>query len=379
MKILMISADKKIGDEKSDVYERQRAYARMCDELHIIVLTDSGGGDRVRENLFLYAASGNKIMQRMHALRIARLVAKGRKMNVITAQSPDEIGLIAYIIARLFHIRLQLQVHTDVCSPWYRSAGMVPRMKYMLARFLLRRADCVRVVSARIARSLVSELNIPESLITVLPIFTDVALFAKRIEAPKDGRMRKPECSMIAVGRFLDKEKNFSMLIRAMITVVKQCPAAVLTLVGDGPDKEYYEMLVAAFNLKNNVFLKPWRNDLSVLYPSFDLFVLPSYIEGWGMAVIEAMAAGLAVVMTDVGVAGEVVRDGINGIVVPVNDQDALAHALIQLCKNPDLRKKYSQKARETVLHLVPRTKEEYLKQWRKSFDCCSRSIVPSR
>ena len=52
MKILMISADKKIGDEKSDVYERQRAYARMCDELHIIVLTDSGGGDRVRENLF---------------------------------------------------------------------------------------------------------------------------------------------------------------------------------------------------------------------------------------------------------------------------------------------------------------------------------------
>ena len=257
-------------------------------------------------------------------------------------------------------------------SPWYRSAGILPWIKYILARFLLRRADCVRVVSQRIAQSLIKELNIPESSITVLPVFTDIHTFMDgSVEIAKDIRTKHSTCAIITVGRFMDREKNFSMLIRAMSDVVHICPDVVLIIVGDGPDKQQYESLIKRLHLQGNVFIEPWRDDLASFYKSFDLFVLPSYIEGWGRAVIEAMAAGLPVVMTDVGVAGEVVQDGINGIVVPVNNQKTLTAALIELCKNADTRKKYSYAAKERVLHLDLRTKEEYLNKWRKSFDCC--------
>ena len=374
MNILMISGDKKIMDDKSDVHARMVSYARVADELHVVVLTDRGEPAHSHGNLFIYPAAGNKLMRRFFAYCIARSIAKNRAIDVITAQSPDEIGLIAYAIARSSGIPLQLQVHTDIMSPWYRRAGIVPRIKYMFARFLLRRADCLRVVSHRIMRSLTRELNIPESSIMVLPVFTDMYPFMHGEATIQDARMQKSDCKIIAVGRFLDREKNFSMLIRAMADVVRVCPHAVLKIVGDGPDKQYYESLIATLHLNDHVFLEPWHNDLVSLYKSFDVFVLPSYIEGWGMAVIEAMAAGIAVVMTDVGVAGEVVQDGVNGGVVPVNNQEALTAALIKLCKNPDLRKKYSHAAKETVLHLAPHTKEEYLLAWRKSFDCCTLS-----
>ena len=372
MKILMLSGDNEIMNKQSEVYERMKAYANLCDELHIVVLGGEHNAQHSRGNLFIYCISGNKIMQRVGAYCIVRSIAKRQHIDVITAQSPDELGLIAYLVARLHGTKLQLQVHTDIMSSWYRRAGILPRIKYTLARFLLPRADCVRVVSQRIARSLIDDLRIPVSLVTVLPVFTDVSAFMRQSsKMSKDARTQVSVCAMIAVGRMKEKEKNFSMLIRAMVEVINTHPTAVLVIVGDGPDKEYYQSLITLFGLERNVFLDPWHNDLPSFYPSFDLLVVPSFIEGWGRVVIEAMASGLPVLMTDVGAAGEVVRDGINGRVVAVGDQSAFAAAINDFCLHPEIRTQLAYAARKTAYSLHPSTTEEYLTQWKKSFDCC--------
>ena len=115
MKILMISGDRKIMDEQSEAHSRMRAYASVCDELHIVVLTDQSFRSRIYGNLFLYSApASGKMMQRVQAYRIARNVAANRKIDCITAQSPDDLGMIAWRISRLRGIALQLQVHTDI-------------------------------------------------------------------------------------------------------------------------------------------------------------------------------------------------------------------------------------------------------------------------
>ncbi len=218
----------------------------------------------------------------------------------------------------------------------------------------------------------------------------------KFLEAKPDpateARFREHNFKMIAVGRFVDKEKNFSMLIemmrdfvhpvrnppsfgvaaatlgRLISNGVKICPRALLVLVGDGPDKESYKLQAKAYNLENNVIIEPWRDDLPSFYKSFDLFLLSSNYEGWGRVVIEAMAAGLPVVVTDVGLAGEVVKNGENGIVVPVGNRAAMLHAVTKLFNDNRYRKRLSAAGLETVKNLEPKTKEEYLRKYEASY-----------
>jgi 1,4-alpha-glucan branching enzyme len=89
--------------------------------------------------------------------------------------------------------------------------------------------------------------------------------------------------------------------------------------------------------------------------------------------VIEAMAAGLAVITTDTGLAGEVVKNGENGIVVPVGDVRAMSAALAATHRDPAMRSRIADRGRETALGLPPKTKDEYLALYKKSFESCPR------
>ena len=178
---------------------------------------------------------------------------------------------------------------------------------------------------------------------------------------------------MMADGRLVYIQKNFSMLIRMMAEFIKQEPHAVLILVGDGPDKETYNVQRTTYNVKDNVIIEPWRasNDLASFYKCFDALLISSNYEGWGLVATEAMAAGLPVIMTDVGLAGEVVRDDANGRVVPVGDAEAFLAACLDLCEHPEKRRAYADAARRTIIEIRPRNQAEYLEQYRKSFEQC--------
>jgi glycosyltransferase involved in cell wall biosynthesis len=84
-------------------------------------------------------------------------------------------------------------------------------------------------------------------------------------------------------------------------------------------------------------------------YETHDLLVFPSWYEGFGMVFLEAMAAGLPVIATPVGGVVDIVRDGENGVMVPVGDPDALATAMLDLWRNPERRTRLGAAARETA------------------------------
>lgn len=374
MKILMISADPRILTPASDAAGRMREYAHVLGELHIIVFSRIPlMAKRAHNgNLFLYAAYGGGLpMRSFRAWRRGSEIVRGGNVDAITAQGADETGVIAWLLARRFGIPFQLQIHTDIINPRYRRAGWKEHLRYRIARFLIPRAAGVRVVSERIKKSLIASGVVKrEAHIAVLPIFTDIAPFAAVVPNPAiEKRFADYDFKIIAAGRFVDKEKNFSMLIDIMFAFMQVCPRALLAIVGEGPDKKKYESKIRNYGLGKNVILEPWRDDLASFYKSFDLFVSPSYYEGWGRAVIEAMAAGLPVIMTDTGLAGEVVKNEENGIVVPVGDTQAFLGAIKMLYENPEKRKFLATAGRETVKNLHPATREEYLAWYRQCFD----------
>ena len=373
MKLLIISQDPAILREDSSAHQRVRFYAGTGDEWHMIVMSEEVHVARAYTNLFVYpACARSRILQRFQAYRRAAALCRAMHFDVISAQGPDETGLIAFALSRRFHIPLQLQVHTDVMSKWYRKASWKEFARYYLAQFLLPRAQCIRVVSERIAKSIASHFQYPLSCLSILPIFTDIKNFIDATHDEKiEARFRNYSFKMIAVGRFMEKEKNFSLLFFMMREFVTLCPDALLVVVGEGPDRKYYESMRHRHHLEKNVIIEPWRNDLASFYQSFDLFLLPSNFEGWGAAVLEAMASGLAVVMTDVGLAGEVITDGENGRVVPVGSVKDFFSAINDLYRDQKKRYLFAERGRATVQQYVEETKSRYLSRMKKSFELC--------
>jgi len=136
-----------------------------------------------------------------------------------------------------------------------------------------------------------------------------------------------------------------------------------LIVVGDGPMREALQRQVQELGIQESTWMTGDRQDVPALLQLLDLFVLPSLGEGISNTVLEAMATGLPVVVTDVGGNPELVEDGVNGRLVPVNDRQALANVMEQLVWREDLLKTMGSNSLEKVRTQFDwdRTVERYL------------------
>ena len=172
--------------------------------------------------------------------------------------------------------------------------------------------------------------------------------------------------------------KGHAYLIRAVREARDMLPNLKLLIVGDGPLKPQIERLVKRMGLEKTVVFLGKRSDAVKFLWLCDIFVLPSVSEGLGLAAIEAMAAGRPVVATRVGGIPEAVRDGVDGLLVPPRDPEALARAIVTLARDEGLRRRMGEagrrRAREefSVEEAARRYEEFYLeilerRKWAKS------------
>jgi len=152
-----------------------------------------------------------------------------------------------------------------------------------------------------------------------------------------------------SISRLDEPKKGTGVLLRAARIVLDECPNARFVICGEGYSRAELEALAAQLEIADRVvFLGFWKDALEV-YRALDVFVLPSLSEGFPTVNLEAMAAGLPVVTTDVGGAAEAVHEGTCGFVVPPNDAPALAAAMIRLCTDSALRSTMGAHARKVV------------------------------
>ncbi len=152
------------------------------------------------------------------------------------------------------------------------------------------------------------------------------------------------------VGR-LEPVKDQANLIRAFRQVRLGVPEAALVLVGDGALRRELEAIAAAEGVADATRFLGDRSDVPQLLQGMDVFALSSVSEGYSIALLEACAAQLPIVATDVGGNGEIVRDRRNGLLVPARDADALAAALAELLSSPARAAAMGQAGRQWVTH----------------------------
>jgi len=168
------------------------------------------------------------------------------------------------------------------------------------------------------------------------------------------------------VGRF-DPIKNLPMLVASLARVSKELETLQGLLVGDGPMFNEIRTLVEKSGLRERVRLTGFRSDARELVGCMDLFVLSSFSEGTSMALLEAMMAGVPVVVTGVGGNPEIVAHGESGWVVPSNSVDALAAAIRESAEDPRKRRAIAAagKRRFEDQFTFERMIENYRKQYR--------------
>jgi GalNAc-alpha-(1->4)-GalNAc-alpha-(1->3)-diNAcBac-PP-undecaprenol alpha-1,4-N-acetyl-D-galactosaminyltransferase len=152
-----------------------------------------------------------------------------------------------------------------------------------------------------------------------------------------------------ALGR-LCAEKGFDLLLKAAAQVLKSHSDWTLIIIGEGMERENLERLAAGLDISHRVRFLGFVPEPMRLLPRADLFVLSSRFEGFPNALLEAMACGLPVISTDCSGARAIIRNGVDGILVPVEDEDALAAAMKHLISDEKERACLASRAPEVAL-----------------------------
>ncbi|HLH40245.1 MAG TPA: glycosyltransferase [Bryobacteraceae bacterium] len=214
-----------------------------------------------------------------------------------------------------------------------------PRMREIAHRITDRWADLTTTVCRAAAEQCILNGSVPQGKVLPLPNFVDTGLY--RPDPETRARLR----SMLALdGRFvwlaagrLEAVKDYSTMIDAFASVCAGQRRATLLICGNGSLTDAIRRQIAARTLNESVRLMGVRQDIPELMAAADAYVMSSRSEGLPMALLQASAASLPIVATDVGGNSEVVEDGETGYLVRPADPDALGSAMLRLMALPDV------------------------------------------
>ncbi len=256
-----------------------------------------------------------------------RLAGHFRRLKIEVVHAHQYSPFFYAALARLlsFHqFRIIFTEHgrhfPDVVSPLRRTAN----------RLLLDHlADAVSAVSAFSAASLAEKDGFSEQQIEVIENGVDIQRI-NGADIPHNLGLDRSRRYLVCVARF-HPVKDHATLLRAFVIVARQRPEVDLLLVGDGPLGSDLEKLAQELGIKPRVRFLGLRPDVPGILRAAKVFVLTSLSEAAPLTVLEAMAAGLPVVVTAVGGNPEMVRDGVDGYLVPRGDTEATASAILRM------------------------------------------------
>ena len=211
----------------------------------------------------------------------------------------------------------------------------------MIARFVLRRADGV-IVDSEVKTRAAVELGCSRDKIWKFPWGIDLDLFKKNTEKSNIRTQLGWENNKIIIStRNHFPIYGVEFLIRSIPHVIKEIPSARFLIVGDGPNTCFLKEMAKDLGIQEYVNFtgRVPNEDLPRYIKAADLYVSTSLSDGASISLIEAMACGLPVVVSDIPGNREWVKNGKNGFLVPVKDPTALAEKIVFLLKNDDLRR----------------------------------------
>jgi glycosyltransferase involved in cell wall biosynthesis len=253
-------------------------------------------------------------------------------------------NVLGFLVAKLFKIPIVTTVHG------LHSGRNKPMIWASLK--LLRHFNRIIAVSDQIKGELRTQKVPPKKMITVRNVppiktqenSTKASTFREEIGIPRNAKL------IGFVGR-LEPIKGCSQFIRTIPRVTKSNPDSFFVVVGDGPERNSLESLARQLRIENRVCFCGFRDDPMNVFQSLDLYVLSSLSEGIPVAMLEAMSHGVPVIATRVGGIPEVIKDRVNGILVPPQNPMYLVESILESLNNPNEAAKRALEAKKTIIN----------------------------
>jgi glycosyltransferase involved in cell wall biosynthesis len=293
----------------------------------------------------------------LHPMR--DLVSLGKLVRLFRRLRPDIVhthtakaGTLGRLAARLAGVPRSVHTfHGHVLEGYFSPAATSFFLR--IERVLARATDRIITLSPRLRLALLAMgIGRPEQ-VEVVPLGLDLDRFLRRPTGQADLRpsLRVPAGAPLLgiVGRLVPI-KDHPTLFQALTLLPDGDQAPHLLVVGDGERREELEQLAHRLGLGSRVHFLGWRDDLETILGGLDVVICSSKNEGTPVALIEAMAAGVPVLSTDVGGVGDLVTHGETGWLVPPADPSALARGIERLLRDPALRRRLAGAARPVAL-----------------------------
>lgn len=221
---------------------------------------------------------------------------------------------------------------------WTGHSARERYLYYPADRRILSRLSHVVAVSSDIRQRLLASGAAPDRVTVVLNAIDPVRFVRDRSRQPA-ARARfgiDPDQRVLgAVGR-LEPQKDFAGLIDAFAVLAREAPDLQLVIAGDGSLRSSLQDQINRLGLQQRCRLLGHVDDVPLLHHAFDVFVQSSIYEGTPNAVLEAMALETPIVATDAGGTAELARDGLEGVIVPFANTEALTDALVRVLSDTD-------------------------------------------
>lgn len=306
MNIITFGTDEHMLDQDSRQHARLLTYISMAETYTAVIFSKKSDFAVIRKDTLTMIQVPKKFFL-WRLIQTYRYIKKHKKeKTVISSQDPFEVGFVSYIFAKLLKCPLHVQIHTAIQSHISQTESIRARIQYGIARFLFSRIESFRVVSKGIKDFLITK-GVAENKIFISPVIETLP------NELKTKTYTGEKMEILCVARFV-YFKNIPALIDAFYSFTKNHDAH-LTIVGGGPLKQSLESQISRYNIKDKVTLLDWVPNVIDLYKEADVYIHPSYYEGFGMAIVEALHYGVPVLVTsDVGSVDYVTKE--NGYVM---------------------------------------------------------------
>ncbi|MDD5465756.1 MAG: glycosyltransferase family 4 protein [Candidatus Omnitrophica bacterium] len=321
--------------------------------------TLSGGLKQRGHNIYL-ASSGGELTEKFIGLGVKHIRVPLRTKNEISPKiifsyfklkkeaKKFNLDLVhsnsrtTQVLGNLLSRSLNI-AHVFTCHGFFK-----PKLSRLLFPYW---GQAVIAISSEVKEHLIADLKVNAKIISVINngIDTDnFGDFSARDALRKDLGIN--DVLLAGIVARLSDVKGHIYLIRAMRKVIEIFPTAKLLIIGEGKMKNALNKEVDALAIKENVLFIPEAGNTRGMLSAMDVFVMPSLQEGLGLALMEAMAQGLAVIGSSVGGIKTLIRNEVNGLLVGPADVEGLARAIIRLFRDRKLARNLGENARKFII-----------------------------